>query len=431
MRWLDVIFIWLLFLATMTAQAFQGELRSKTEFYPADLGKPTETIVPRVGLSIEHMEKYSKRLRSSIKGTFEANLVSRNQPENYFADVQEAYIERRGRRTKLRLGWNTLNWGLLDIFSPMDVVNQRAYFYPLDTQKRGAPMLETQWNPRGWEASAVYIPYQSRPVLPSKDSRWLPRTQITNIQTNNGTALLPNQPDYYIGEARHLDRALQHNYGVNIRRQLNGLELRGMYFEGASSSPSMDVQAVSTLVSFVPLITQLSGPIHLHPIYYRTRTSGGGFTGQIGDVIVRGESVYQSSVSAPGDQPFSSWSWQHGLGLEKNWEIGGYQVTQLLNYYHGQYPRSASNLPTSGFRLFDETVLMGFRWAVNDETFFYGSGFYNITQAGVFWAVGYQTKIKDTVRWDISWRDISAGKTGLLKTYDKNDHALMELTYFF
>jgi hypothetical protein len=413
------------------AHGFGGQLRSKTEYYPDNLGPPTETLIPRVGIELEHLEKTSKTVRFSFKGTFDSNIASHYAPENYFGDIQEAYLEYRKRTFKFRAGYNVLNWGLLDGYSPMDVVNQHVYFNPFDSSKRGAPIVELQWNPSGWEMSAIYLPVQSKPIFPSKDSRWLPRQQLFNFTTNQGTAILPDHPDYDIGRDSQIDHALNNNFGFNIKKQWSSLDVRAEYFEGASPSPTGAFAGQSHAVSVVPQVVQVDGTVVIKPVYYRTRTTGLGFSATTGSVILRGESVYQDATTAPNGQAYSDWSWQSGVGLEKTWSIGSQDIQMIVHYYTANYPHSPDNLPTSYFRLFDDTAVLGLRAPITDDNFFYGSVLYNILQEGLFWTVGWQTKIKDAVRFDISYRDISAGRPGLLKSFDKNDHGLLELVYFF
>jgi hypothetical protein len=427
-----------LFFVVSSAQALSGKLESLTEYFPKDLGPPTYTVAPRLGIELDQDQKVTKKFSYSFKGTFQSNPASTSQPENYFGDLKEAYVEYKpNRSTKVLLGWNTVNWGVLDLYSPMDVINQHTYFNPLNTDKRGAGMVNLQWNPRGWSFSGIYIPAQAKPILPSSDSRWLPRDSIKSFSANNEIADLPPFVRYDIQDPVTLNQALNNNYGFKIERHWDAFDLHAMYFNGASSMPSIvpDV-ANAPLINLNPQTVQLTNPVILHPLFYRTQTTGLGFSGTIGDVIVRGESTYQSAV---GDNDvgyfYSQWSWQHGLGLEKNWEVGRYTVTTLVHYYYGVYPHDDStfdsNIPTSGFRLFDNAPMFGFRWAISDEKFFYGSVLYNIAQQGFFWTVGYQQKLTDAIRWDISWRDISASKDGLLHAYDKNDYAVMDLSYFF
>jgi len=418
-----------------SALGLSGKLESLTEYFPQDLGSSTYDVAPRVGIELDQDGKPSKQLSYSFKGTFQSNLASKYQPENYFGDLKEAYGEwKPNRALKVIVGWNTVNWGVMDLYSPMDVVNQRTYFDPLNTDKRGAGMINLQWNPSGWAFSALYIPAQAKAIFPSNDSRWLPRNTITNVTTQNGTALLTTPVTYDIEDPVTLNSALNNNFGFSVERRWDSLDLHAIYFDGATPTPSFTLDQTNATVLVLPpnQVIQLNNPVVLHPLFFRTRTSGLGFSSTVGDVIVRGESVYQDSITQPekGYQ-LSSWTWQNGLGLEKNWEIGSYTLTQIVHYYYGVYPVSGDNLPSSGFRLFDNAGMVGLRFAISDEKFFYGSVLYNVTQQGFFWIVGYQQKLTDALRWDISWRDISANNAGLLQTYNQNDHAVMDLTYFF
>jgi|GEM_PF-6828234 len=426
------------FFISTSALALSGKLESLTEYFPKDLGASTNTVTPRLGIELDQDGKINKQYRYSFKGTFQSNLVSKYQPENYFADLYEAYVEYKPtRKFKTIIGWNTVNWGVMDIYSPMDVVNQHTYFDPLNSAKRGAPMVNFQWNPRGWEISAMYIPFQAKAIFPSNDSRWLPRNTINNVAINyqgsRGQALLTNPVTYDIQNPVTVNSALNNNFGLNLVKHFDSLDLHAMYFNGAASTPSFLLDTTGGTFQSLPpnLVIKLDNPIILHPMFYRTQTSAFGFSANLGDVILRGESAYVATVPPPDAYNVTPWMWQSGIGLEKNWDLGSTTLTQLVHYYYAKYPDQGGNLPDSGYRIFDNTPMIGFRWAINDEKYFYASVLYNVTQDGIFWIAGYSEKLTDALRWDISWRDISAKKDGLLKTYGDNDHAVIDLTYFF
>lgn len=443
MRLLSVVLLALSIsrVAIAGAASVQGQLRSQTDYFPIDLGSPTDLIVPRVGIELDAEQKMTKSFRYSFKGTFDSNLVSKYQPEQYFGDLKEAYLELKKSVFKYRLGWNTVNWGVLDAFSPMDVVNQRVYFDPLNPTKRGAPMLEIQANPPGWSFTALYIPWQAKAMLPSADSRWYPRNQLNDVQFAGNTIILPQQVQYDIRSTYQFDNALENNFGFNLEKQWDWLDLHADYFNGAAQMPDFNVADGNTFIAtdlgpgcgknFTNCTVLAVNPLALTPFYYRTETTGFGFSATTGSLIVRGETAYTNTISAARDYDFPSWSWQSGLGLEKNWEVFSHTLTQVLYYFRGIFPQDSSNLPTSGFRLFDDAAMTGARYALTDDRFVYGSVLYNFPQQGVFGMVGFQTKLIDSVRWDISWRQFAARRDGLLKTYDRNSHAAMELVYFF
>jgi hypothetical protein len=50
---------------------------------------------------------------------------------------------------------------------------------------------------------------------------------------------------------------------------------------------------------------------------------------------------------------------------------------------------------------------------------------------GLFVMAGFTRKLSDALAWSLGWRDFSGGSDGLIKTYEHNDHASMDLIYYF
>jgi hypothetical protein len=326
-----------------------------------------------------------------------------------------------------------VNWGTMDIYSPMDVVNQRVYFYPLDPPKRGAPMIDFQVADNGWSFTALYIPWQAKAILPSTDSRWLPRQTLLNLQDNEGKLLLPTNPQYNYGDATQLNDALENNFGFNLSKHWDSLDVHLIYFNGTTSEPTFNwtTATPAQTVSLTPPVLQLNGTITLLPVYYRTETTGFGFSTTAGPVIIRGETAYTNAISSGANDYFSAWSWQNALGVEKNFDFSSTTLTVVLQYYNGKYPNPADNLISSRVRLFDNTPALGFHWSLSDDKTIYGMVMYEIPQDGAIAVLGYQMKLTDSIHWDISYRELTANKPGLIQTYNDNNHADMKLIYYF
>src|SRR5271168_2175463 len=93
-RSLPISAAWLLGLALSgSAFALQGQLQSATEYFPDSLGAPTEQTIPRFSLELDQDGKFNKTYRYSFKGTFQTNTAATSQPEQYFGDLSEAYLE--------------------------------------------------------------------------------------------------------------------------------------------------------------------------------------------------------------------------------------------------------------------------------------------------------------------------------------------------
>ncbi len=162
-----------------------GTLKSSTDIYNKDLGAPTETIIPYGILDLNGKTKFTKKLRFQYRLFALANFESKSSPEKAYGDVPEAYLDfKMASSARLRLGMNTVNWAVTDVSSPSDVVNPLAIFHPLRIYKRGSPMLELQYDKEVLGVHAIYIPRQRRSLLPSEDSRWLPRQFLVNLSYN-------------------------------------------------------------------------------------------------------------------------------------------------------------------------------------------------------------------------------------------------------
>ncbi len=423
------------------ALAVSGSLKSSTDFYQQKLGKPTDDLVPFGQLELNDKHKFTKRFRFQWKlvalGNFEAEKPGANEErlahEQSFVDLPEAFFEYRDGASKFRVGMNTVNWGVVDVSSPSNVVNTSAFLHPLRLPKRGSPMVEWQWDRESFGISALYIPRQPRSVLPARDSRWLPRDVLTNmpvsITTDElGTVELPDELRYSYISDRELDHARDHNYGVRLKSNLGSFDLQLTYFEGMSPFPKIRVQTVlnPSGSGFVA-----DPEIGLGQTQYKVRNSGFGMSYAAEKVILRLESVYQHTVSDVTNQGIHPWVWSSVAGAETNFDVGTSSVTILAQYYHTEIPTKADNLISSSYRLFDRTGVLGVRWPASDAWLFSASALFETQSQGLFWSAGAENKISDALRMGVSWRDFSAQKDGLIKTFDKNDHANLDLTYFF
>jgi hypothetical protein len=424
---LKLIFFFLAFLYLPAWASFSGSLKSSTDFYPAHLGEPTDDVTPYVILDVNGKHKLNKKLRVQWRGYALSNPDSKSAPENLYGDLPEAFFEWKAPADfKLKLGMNTVNWGVVDVSSPSDVVNPSAFFHPLRLLKRGSPMIDLAWNKEVIGFEAIYIPRQQKSLLPSTDSRWLPRKLLLNLSYAGDKILLPDFIEYQYTKDEILDHALDHNAGLRLSSHLGSVDLYLMHFEGAAPQPKVRPKIT---INSGPSGTFAASPVVLRPLYYRVRTSSLGAVYAGEKWIFRVESAYQHSISQ--DPLIQPWAWSSVAAIETNFNLGSSTLTVLGQYYYAQNPQESDNLITSTYRLFDRTGVLGFRWPVSETLLLTGSVLYETKTRGKFLMAGFEQKLSDVLRWGMGWRDFSAEVDGLLKTYDKNDHANLELIYFF
>lgn len=405
------------------AAGVSGQLKSTTDYYQTRIGKPASDLTPYLNAEVGGKHRLQKSLRAQWKLSALANFTSKYPPENFYGDIPEAFVEYKGGDAKFRLGMNTVNWGVVDISSPSDVVNTVAMFHPLRTTRQGAPMVEAIVGGEELNVDLIYIPVQRPPTLPAKDSRWLPREFLLDLSTPElGAIQLPKVMEYEWDRPETFDRALNNNAGVKVSSHLGSLDLQVTHFEGAAPFPKIRPHPVLNF-------NVAESPMLLTPVYYRVRTSGFGFAYAAEKWIVRGESAYQHTISS--DPLLQPWSWSNVLALETNVDVGSTTVTLLAQIYYTLNPQDADNMISSSYRVFDRTGVLGARWAYSEKMTITASALYETVAKGLFWMVGFEDKLNDHLRWGLSWRDFSAQKDGLLKTFDKNDHASMDLVYYF
>lgn len=394
-----------------------------------------DNLLPRLEATLQDKIKFKSSWRAQWKifasGNFVADGETRTSPgrsEKFYLDLPEAFVERKRGEQKFRAGFNTVNWGLVDLSSPMDTVNTVALFHPLHSIKQGAPMLEWLWTSDTFEVDALYIPWQTRPRLPDADSRWLPRSVLLNLRADRYRIVLPKKIAYRTLKPETIDHALSHNAGVKLTLHWGRLDLHASHFEGAGSvAKARPTVELDTSIASDDLYAL--SPIGLAPLTYRVRTSGLGFVWATDSWIFKNENVYQSAV---GQDPLvQPWMWQHVLAAETSSEIGGRNLTTILQFYKATSSFRADNTTSNYFRLFDQTPVLAMRLASSDTLTWLGSALYESNTRGWFFILGFEHKLKDALSWKLSWTNFSAPREGLLKTYDKNDHATLEMTYFF
>lgn len=402
-----------------------GQLKATVDDYPYHLGPPTEDLIPYVSFDLSQKVKFNRSLRAQWKVYGLTNTSAKSPPENFYGDIPEALIEIKALDSKFRLGMNTINWGIVDVSSPSDVVNTLAIFHPLRTWKQGAPLVEFETGPDHFNVDLIYIPVQRPPLLPSKDSRWLPREILLNTQSTEGQVILPKPIAYEYDPPITFDHALNNNFGGKFSSHLGSWDFQVTHFEG--SSPTPKVRPTIEIDSFNNFVAR--SPIHLAPVYYRVRTTGLGFVWAREKWIYRGETAYQHSITK--DELVQPWSWTSVLAAETNVSIASHNVTLLGQAYYSKNPRAADNMVSSSYRLFDGTGVLGARWAQSDVLSWTVSALYQLESQGLYAGLAFDNKLTDHLRWGLSWRNSSAAKEGLIKTYAKNSHGSLDMTYFF
>lgn len=404
-------------------------MSSETFAYFKDSPAPTRQTDPVLWFKPELDIKWNSRSRFLMRPTVRANPATEETPEQIFLNPAEFYWDIKVGNFRIDIGSNTHNWGVLDGYSPLDTVNGRTLFNPLSSDRRGAPMLDVAYSGDSFKLQTLYIPKQARTLLPSTDSRWLPRNYIVNASALDETVVLPQSFNYYYPGYIELDHALDNNFGAKLSTTWDSLDANFIYFNGMANNTQVSPVFQADVLQIDPLVLQARSDIGILPVYYRTETVGAGLVWAPSDIIYKLETSYARTLERATTLP--EWSWQSGIGMEAPAQIGSFSTTTVLQFYYGENKDPAENLVSSSSRIFDRAALIGQRvqWAEGVDSF--ASVLYDYENSGYLFIAKLNYLFNDHFRGAAELNLLDGDDESILGTYRTNDRAILTLTYIW
>lgn len=425
--------LWLWFLCTLMSQAseikWNGTLSSETFAYFEEAPSPTRTTDPILWIKPELDIKWNKRSRFILKPTVRANPSTEEKPEQIFLNPSEMYWDIKLGDFRIDIGSNVHNWGILDGYSPLDMVNGKTLFNPLSSDRRGAAMFDVSYSGESFKLQTLYIPRQARTLLPSTDSRWLPREYIVNTSAVKETILLPATFNYYYPGYIELDHALDNNFGAKFSKTFDTVDANLIYFNGLSNNTQISPTFQADVVQIDPLVLQARSDIGIRPVYFRTETLGASLVWAPSDLIIKWESSYARTLERAITLP--EWSWQNGLGVEVPITLGSFSTTNVIQFYYGENKDPAENLVSSSSRIFDRAALIGQRveWADGVDSF--ASILYDYENDGYLAIAKLNYLINDSLKASGEFNVLDGDDDSILGTYKANDRFIFTLSYLW
>lgn len=422
--WLVVVSI---FMSAAADIRWNSTFSSETHLYYNKLPAPTRTTDPILWVKPELDIKFNKTSRIYLKPTLRANPASSDKQEQVFFNPAEMYWDIKLNPVRIDLGYNVHNWGVLDGYSPLDIVNGRVLFNPLASSRRGSGMVDLQYTNDWFKVEGLYIPRQSRTLLPSTDSRWLPRSFILNSEALNETVLLPASFNYYYPGYMQVDHALNNNFGLKISSTLGSFDLNVVYFNGMSNNTQVAPTFQADVVSLNPNILQARTDIGLTPVYFRTETYGANLVWAPEDFVIRLETAYARTTKTAPTLP--EWSWQSGVALELPINFSRYTLTSVFQFYYGKNKDPAENLVSSSSRVFDRAFLIGERieWTASLSSLL--TYMHDYKNNGYYLMFNSTYSLTDSLKMTLQLDTLGGNKNSLFGTYDKNDRTILTLSY--
>jgi hypothetical protein len=275
--------------------------------------------------------------------------------------LEEAFVQVRQGRVRLRVGADIVNWTATEAFHPADVINARNLDSDLESlEKVGEPMVAGQVTvAEGTTAALMVMPVYMETLLPSPGSRL---SLAPGLDVQGRRALYDRQGHF-----------TDNHFGPQLAFRL----------QQVLGQADLSVHALEQMDRLQPLVGWDIAQGRPVPIYLTVRQVGGTYQHVLGPVIVKLEAAYRwfvtpvdadapvvpLDVTAPVPAPAPFTDRDHGtvaLGLEYGIpHAGGGDSTLLLE---GQAVLGARDAATRAqLTPFQRDLFAGYRLALGDE----------------------------------------------------------------
>ncbi len=407
---------------------FGGFVSLESLNYLEDLPHPTRQNDLQVDLGVKSTVK-SKSLVFVVDGEARSQTQSQIPQNQFFAQAKEASIALKMYPITLKAGMNTYNWGIFDIYSPMDVISTQAYFDLLQSKKLSSPVVDVKFEGQSWSLQGLFIPSQTPHILPPEDSRWLPRKVLLDSSVEGLKLRLPDQFEYQYLADRRFDGAFTNNYGFRFSRRFTSADIHLSFFDGVATTPQFEIEASGQLSPTESNTLLIDSDVSLRALFYRVQTSGIQISYILGSYVFKLESTYSHSY---GDALlYQKWSTQNAFGLERTITLFGYSSNLIFQGYYGKSDDIKGNLLSSSARLFDESLALALRIGFSTSSSLTFGSLYDLESKSGMVRMNYSFKLLSSLAAEFNIESIFGDEDSLLGSYKANSRARFKLVQRF
>jgi hypothetical protein len=429
------------FISTVASAKTKWSNKTSTLVRSQTRAEPVGTDVSGIREAILTLEPEvsfgTKLLKARIAPFFRFDAgVRSDATDRFIVDSKEISVGGKpSSQFRWAVGLLRFEWGMTDIYNPLDVVNPRNYTDLLNIEKRGSPAVHFEWSPDPWSLSLVYIPVQLPAILPSERSSWLPREVVRSRTVSAGSfgtvqAILPSNFKYRYTGSEIVSAAMNHNFGLKLDRRSGGFDFSIVAFQGASVAPGLSIDSGGTVISGPPYVIQLDPEVGLKRIEYTKRTAGLGFSWVLDPVIVKYSGAYADKTETKRTD-ISGWSHSHVFSFETSHAgPGESNVTWIFGATSQINEQDGENTVSSLDRVFDKAVLLGNRWAWGEKVSFLVGAVFDTKDKGILGRLTSDWKISDGVVLNFSVDILDGPPDSALGAYRNNDRLGLGLSWY-
>lgn len=417
----------LLFFCSLAEARFYQEwnlhldTRVQETYFPQEYGQDTNQNLTQLELNPIFDLKFSNDWKFFLKPTFVSSPNNKSTDEQTFFDPTETYLRYKGDVLKVQAGYNVFSWGVTDGYNPLDVLNPKQYFNPLDSKKKGVLSLavNSSWDP--WDIEAIYIPWSSGAQLPGRESRWLPREIfIPQTQDNNLVLLLPETLRYNYGSHQDLNDARSNNYALKISRRGEHFDFSFSGYEGVATFPLVEPLVTGSIIQVSPkTVVQVDPDVTLNTKNYRIRQGGFTLVNHSWDFLIKLASSYTQSQ---GDlQNLPGWTHENVAALERTFTLGESAVLIAVLQHSFIFSDRKNDSNLSATEIFRRAWMLGGKMSWKEVWSFSLLGLYDQERYSHYEEISIARKFFDAWNIALTARFIQGDQETPLGVYGKND----------
>lgn len=414
-----------------TEWALHIDTKLEARYFPEDYGgEETNKENFRLELQPSYKWNYLESTRFFLRPDYVADPGNKSETEKNYFDFSEAYLRYQQDTITLQVGSALYSWGVTDGYNPIDVVNSKQYFDPLQSRKMGALSASFSQNFETWDYDVIFIPKNRGAILPGANSRWLPREVfIPETPDNDIVLLLPETLRYSFGTRENLNEALDNNLG--LRLQWRGLVDLGLYYyDGVAAFPLVKPRVTGDIVQVSPkTVVAVNPDVFLETQNYRIRQGALSLVRSQWDILFKLAATYQQSI---GDDPYlPGWMQENVLAIEKNFQFGtdGMVIAVLQKSYVSSERANDSNLSTT--EIFRDSWMLGGRLSWGEVWSGSLLGLLETRHSSHYGELGLGRRFGDAWLVNVSGRFIAGNPQNPLGVYEKNDSYSLSLSRSF
>ena len=321
--------------------------------------------------------KYTKKLNKRWGLTLHPHVSVRNEEnsenQNFFIRGNDTGLYfKKDKRNIISFGLQTHQFGLSQLFSPLNIVDTASFWAPLEPLPIGSPSVRWMYKTKKMRAFFSYLPYRFENLYPGTNSSWIPNIAPDSVEIGDNTILFPQEVEYRVEDSIDLNSALRNNFAAGLSYDFKPFMIQAMLYDGVNVDPNVFLNLDLNLEDGTPgqEVLSVNNPVVVIPLYQRVQRAAWGMRYTLPfkwRIVYEGSFTNSPEAANVTENPLLNTqsaeftSQLHTLGLEWGIPVGD---TLLLGVVQAFYSERTNQSSLGFVSPFQEAYLFGLNWDV-------------------------------------------------------------------